>query len=124
MDHNVMEAQTPTYEDAMEAYRLATEKDYEPERIELDVLKLLISRLAQILAEEVDVLDSMEYDRLAQLQPEKRSLVDALEKQQRLLQRRPQSRMYLADDEREDLEELIIIFNEIMRENHKRLLEN
>ncbi|TAE80633.1 MAG: hypothetical protein EAY76_05980 [Alphaproteobacteria bacterium] len=122
MDYDVMEAEVQTKDSAAEAYLLATQRDYEPDHINLDVLKLLISRLAQILAEEVDVLESMEYERLGALQPEKRSLVDALEKQQRVLQRRPQARLNLDDDERDDLEELIMIFNEIMQENHKRLL--
>jgi DNA-binding protein H-NS len=90
--------------------------------IDVNVLTLLISRLAQLLAQEADLLDAMDMSAVAAMQDEKIKLVDALEKQKKLLSRRNQLREALSDEQREQLGELISIFEEIMQENYKRLL--
>jgi hypothetical protein len=96
--------------------------DYEPDTIDTDVLTLLISRLAQVLAKEVDLLENMQVQELGKLQPEKCALLDALEKQKKVLARRPALLEHLSDDERSDLAELIELFEAVMHENHNKLL--
>ena len=90
--------------------------------IDVNVLILLISRLAQVLGREVDMLDSMNIKDLATLQHEKVALVDALEKQKKLIARRPSILDELSDDMRDNLAELLHIFDAVAQENHNRLL--
>ncbi len=92
------------------------------ETIDVGILKLLLSRLAQILAQEADMLDSMEIQKLATVQKEKKALVDALEKQKKLIARRGQFLDGLDEDEEEELRDLVEVFEAIAHENHKRLL--
>jgi hypothetical protein len=90
--------------------------------IDVNVLILLISRLAQVLGREVDMLDTMNIKGLATLQHEKLALVDALEKQKKLIARRPEILNELSDDMRDNLAELLHIFEAVAHENHNRLL--
>ncbi len=125
MDEEVIELQADaSAEDqaALEVIAAATSPTYQPDRLDVDVLKLLISRLAQLMAQEVDVLERMDILALGELQAEKKGLVDALEKQKKLLSRHQRLVDSISEEERNDLEELIDIFNTVMQENHKRLL--
>jgi predicted Zn-ribbon and HTH transcriptional regulator len=90
--------------------------------INVEVLKLLLSRLAQILAQEADMLDSMEIQKMGGLQKEKKALVDALEKQKKLIARRGTLLAELTEDEEYELRELVEVFEAIAQENYKRLL--
>lgn len=92
------------------------------ESVNVDVLKLLLSRLAQILAQEADMLENMEISKLGSVQKEKKALVAALEKQKKLIGRRGQFLKSLEPEEEEELRELVDIFESILKENHKRLL--
>jgi hypothetical protein len=90
--------------------------------VDINVLILLISRLAQVLGREVDMLEMMNIKGLASLQHEKLALVDALEKQKKLIARRPEILSELSDDMRDNLAELLHIFGAVAHENHNRLL--
>ncbi len=90
--------------------------------VDISVLKLLISRLAQILAQEVDMLENMDIGRLGTVQKEKKALVDALEKQKKLIARRGDLLNDMSEDEEDELRELVDVFEAVLRENHKRLL--
>ncbi len=90
--------------------------------LDVNVLILLISRLAQVLGREVDMLDSMNIKGLSTLQHEKLALVDALEKQKKLIARRPNILNDLTDDMRDNLADLLHIFDAVANENHNRLL--
>ncbi|NET71309.1 MAG: hypothetical protein F6K62_10385 [Sphaerospermopsis sp. SIO1G2] len=94
----------------------------QPEQMSLEVITLLISRLAQLMAQEVDLLDEMNITALGSLQEEKKALIDALEKQKRLMTRRQRLVDTATDEEYEQLQELVTVFNAVMEENHKRLL--
>lgn len=101
---------------------MAAANDLHQDRLDVNVLKLLISRLAQILAQEVDLLDAMNILAIGGLQDEKKALIDALEKQKKMIARRARLLRALSEDEREDLRELVHLFEAVMQENYKRLL--
>jgi hypothetical protein len=89
---------------------------------DINLLILLVSRLAQLLGREVDMLEQMKIKEIAKLQPEKIALVDALEKQKKLIARRPEILYELSDDMRDNLAELLHIFDAVAQENHNKLL--
>ena len=90
--------------------------------VDVNMLILLISRLAQVLGREVDMLEVMDIKGLSSLQHEKIALVDALEKQKKLIARRPEVLNELNDDMRDNLAELLHIFGAVAHENHNRLM--
>jgi hypothetical protein len=94
----------------------------ENELQDVNLLILLVSRLAQLLGREVDMLEKMDIKEVAKLQPEKIALVDALEKQKKLIARRPEILLDLDDDMRDNLVELLQIFDAVVQENHNKLL--
>ena len=104
------------------ALLVSNEPSYQPDTVNVGVLKLLLSRLAQIMAQEVDMLEAMEISRLQTVQREKKALVDALEKQKKLLIRRNTLLDSVTEEEEEELRELVEVFEAILGENHKRLL--
>ncbi len=95
---------------------------HQPETISFEMLKLLIARLAQLLAQEADYLDAMQISGVASLQSEKKALVDALEKQQKLMARRNRLRTEMNEEQEDDFYQLVEIFNLVLGENYKRLM--
>ena len=95
---------------------------HQPETISFEMLKLLIARLAQLLAQEADYLDMMQISGVAALQGEKKALVDALEKQQKLMARRNRLRTEMSEEQEDEFYHLVEIFNLVLGENYKRLL--
>lgn len=83
---------------------------------------VLTARLAQVLAEEADLLADMRVAAIEKLQREKMLLAGALEKQKKLFERFPHRRHQIDEEERERLEQIIDIFESIMKENYRRLL--
>lgn len=83
---------------------------------------MLTARLAQLLAEEVDLLGDMKVKKIEALQQEKIFLTNALEAQRKLLERHP----YIADTipsrDKKDFEEVAKVFENILHENHRKLL--
>jgi hypothetical protein len=105
-----------------EEYAETMQDGAENRALDVNVLVLLVSRLAQVLGREVDMLESMNIKGLSTLQHEKLALVDALEKQKKLLARRPHLLQELDEEERDNLAELLHIFDMVVQENHNRLL--
>jgi hypothetical protein len=95
---------------------------HQPDAISYETLKLLIARLAQLLAQEADYLDGMQIGGVASLQVEKKALVDALEKQKKLITRRSRLVGEMTDDQYDDLYRVVEVFNLVLEENHKRLM--
>ncbi len=91
---------------------------------ELNVPNILAmtARLAQVMAQEADLLAAMKISEIEPLQKEKNTLARALEAQLKKLRQYPELRDAINDDEQEDLRELIGVFNEIRDENMRRLL--
>src|SRR5690349_20065493 len=79
----------------------------------------LTARLAQLLAEEVDLLNDMKVSRIEALQQEKLFLVSALEAQRKLLDKYPHLTETIPSQDKADLQEVVDVFNEILEENHR-----
>jgi flagellar biosynthesis/type III secretory pathway chaperone len=94
----------------------------EPARINIPDVITLTARLAQILAEEVDLLAAMKVSKLEALQNEKLFLINALEAQKKRLEKHPEFGDSIPSRDRRDLQEVVDIFNDILEENHRKLL--
>ncbi|MBN67002.1 MAG: hypothetical protein CMM94_05490 [Rickettsiales bacterium] len=95
----------------------------QPSEYQLTAAELitLTARLAQVLAAEVDHLQEMKVSKIADLQKEKQLLVNALESVQKQIAREPAVIEEMTDEERDDLEQVIKVFNMVKEENHRRL---
>lgn len=82
----------------------------------------LTARLAQVLAQEADLLQEMKVSKIADLQKEKLVLTAALEVQKRQFDKDPSLMDGVTQEEKEDLKAVVGIFNTILEENHRRLL--
>lgn len=91
-------------------------------RVDIESIIALTVRLAQILAQEADLLAEMRISDVEKLQKEKLSLLEALEAQKRFVDRNPDLLMRMTDEECLELAQIIEIFQTVMRENYRRLL--
>lgn len=82
----------------------------------------LTARLAQLLAEEADFLSAMKLMEVEKLQHEKIFITNALDAQHRLLARHPHLSETIPSQDKEDLKRIIDVFNDMLEENHRRLL--
>lgn len=96
------------------------ESKQEPALRAQDVVTLT-ARLAQILAEEVDLLSVMKVSRIADLQKEKLFLISALEAQKKHLDKHPHLVETIPSQDKQDLKEVMDVFNDILEENHHKL---
>lgn len=94
---------------------------FDAEKMHASDLIMLTARLAQVLAEEADLLESMKISKITDLQHEKQMLTGALDAMKKHISKHPELMEDLSDQEREDLESVIKIFNEILEENYRRL---
>lgn len=90
--------------------------------VQLGDIIAVTTRLVQILAEEVDCLDEMRIHDIDGLQEEKRRLSRALEAMKREVELRPEIRRGFAEDEVALFNEISGIFDEVLQENHRKLL--
>lgn len=100
----------------------AEEKSKTRTPIRLPDMIAITARLAQILAEEVDCLDEMRIRDIEELQDEKRRLTRTLEAMKREVDRRPEIRETFAAEDLDQFAEVSDIFNEVLQENHRKLL--
>lgn len=91
-------------------------------RLKIQDVITLTARLAQLLAEEVDLLGDMKVSQIEALQQEKLFLVSALEAQRKLVDRHPHLLETIPSQDKKDLEEVVEVFNNILEENHRKLL--
>ncbi|MEQ1789111.1 MAG: hypothetical protein ABL857_01575 [Rickettsiales bacterium] len=83
---------------------------------------MLTARLAQLLAEEVDLLGDMKVKKIEALQKEKVFLTNALEAQRKLIERHPYMKDTIPSRDKKDLEDVAAVFQNILEENHRKLL--
>lgn len=83
---------------------------------------MLTARLAQLLAEEVDLLGDMKVKKIEALQQEKIFLTNALDAQRKLIDRHPYVMDTIPSRDKKDLEEVAAVFQGILDENHRKLL--
>jgi flagellar biosynthesis/type III secretory pathway chaperone len=91
---------------------------------EIDVKAIITvtARLAQLLAEEVDLLADMKVSKIEELQQEKLFLVSALDAQRRMIDKHPYVVETIPSQDRKDLQEVVSVFSNILEENHRKLL--
>ena len=89
--------------------------------VTVDDLITLTARLAQVMAHEADLLEDMKISQIAALQKEKVMLANALELTKKQIAKRPEILQDMDDQDREDLEHVVTLFNTILEENYKRL---
>ena len=82
----------------------------------------LTARLAQLLAEEADHLGAMKMKAVEKLQEEKIFLTNALEAHRKLLLKHPYLIDTIPSQDKNDLSRMVDIFNDILEENHRKLL--
>jgi flagellar biosynthesis/type III secretory pathway chaperone len=92
-----------------------------PDSINVKDVITLTARLAQLLAEEVDMLDTMKISRVQQLQKEKQFILGALESHKRTLAKHPHLAETIPSRDKSDLEAVVRVFENILEENHRRL---
>jgi len=91
-------------------------------KIKMKDVITLTARLAQVLAEEVDLLSAMKVPKIEALQREKIFLTNALETQRRLIDKHPNLVETIPSQDKEDMKKVVDVFNNILEENHRRLL--
>jgi hypothetical protein len=94
----------------------------EPPKLKVQNVITLTARLAQILAEEVDLLSNMKVADIKTLQAEKLFLINALEAQRKLVEKHPELLDTIQLHDKRDLQEVVKVFNNILEENHRKLL--
>jgi flagellar biosynthesis/type III secretory pathway chaperone len=93
-----------------------------PPTVKVQDVITLTARLAQLLAEEVDLLSEMKVSKIEALQQEKLFLVSALDAQRKLIDRHPHLLDTIPSQDKKDLQEVVEVFNTILEENHRKLL--
>jgi hypothetical protein len=83
---------------------------------------MLTARLAQLLAEEVDLLGEMKVKQIENLQNEKIFLTNALEAQRKLIERHPYVIDTIPSRDKKDIENVTEVLQDILEENHRKLL--
>lgn len=94
----------------------------EPPKVNIQDVITLTARLAQLMAEEVDLLASLKVSKIEALQQEKLFLINALEAQRKLADKHPDLGETIPSQDKKDLQEVVEIFNTILEENHRKLL--
>lgn len=89
--------------------------------IDIGGMVALITRLAEVMSEEILILRDMKLGELEETTEEKRKLVAALEVQKREIDKNPHFLTMLDKEELETLQEVDEIYREICEENRRQL---
>ena len=81
----------------------------------------MTARLAQVLANEADLLQEMKMKEISELQDEKMKLTTALEKQKQVVRGQPEILASVTQEERQELGRVVELFNVVLNENHRKL---
>lgn len=93
-----------------------------PAKLNMQDVMTLTARLAQLLAEEADLLAGMKMKEVEKLQNEKIFLTNAIEAQRKLIEKSPHLVETIPSHDKEDMKRLVEVFNNILEENHRKLL--
>lgn len=99
-----------------------TKTGFERPKVNMQDVITMTARLAQIMAEEVDLLAEMKLSKIDSLQQEKLFIAGALEAQRKLLDKHPGFSETIPSQDKKDLQEVVDVFNTILEENHQKLL--
>lgn len=92
------------------------------EHIDVRAIITVTARLAQLMAEEVDLLADMKVSKIEALQNEKIFLTNALDAQKKLIAKHPHVLETIPSQDKQDLREVVDVFDQILQENHRKLL--
>lgn len=92
-----------------------------PEKLNSADIITVTARLAQVLAEEVDLLGQMKMGQIADLQKEKLFLTNTLEAYRKMVLKHPHLIETIPSQDRDDLRGVVQVFEDILAENHRRL---
>lgn len=109
-------------EDADETSRDTASHRFSANGFNVPDLIALTARLAQVLAQETDLLDEMKVSQIEGLQKDKIALVNALEQQKRIIERHPELLDEINADDWDDLQQVVAIFSEVQEENYRKLM--
>ncbi|MDX2073089.1 MAG: hypothetical protein SFX19_01835 [Alphaproteobacteria bacterium] len=101
---------------------MSTQAKTTPYEIRIQDVVTLTARLAQLLAEEVDLLGGMKLKEVEKLQHEKMFITNALDAQRKLLDKHPNALEQIPSRDKADLQRVVDVFNNILKENHRKLL--
>ncbi|MCI5050031.1 MAG: hypothetical protein MRY32_06830 [Rickettsiales bacterium] len=87
----------------------------------VDDLIAVTASLARLLAKEADLLEEMKIQEMADLQDEKLGLVEVIQQMKGYMDRHPEIINALNVQERDDLRQVVTIFQQILDENYRRL---
>lgn len=93
-----------------------------PQALNIRDVITLTARLAQLLAEEVDLLAAMKIAKIQDLQKEKQFLIGALESHKKLVRKHPHLIDTIPSRDKHDLEAVVHVFEDILQENHSKLV--
>lgn len=93
-----------------------------PPALQVKDVITVTARLAQLLAEEVDLLNEMQVSKIEALQNEKLYLVNILDAQRKLIDKHPHLLETIPSQDKSDLKEVVDVFSDILEENHRKLL--
>lgn len=93
----------------------------QPPQLKVQDIITLTARLAQLLAEEVDLLAAQKISKIEDLQKEKLFITSALEAHRKLIGKYPHLLETIPAQEKRDLQEVVNVFNNILEENHRKL---
>lgn len=93
-----------------------------PQSINMENVTALTARLAQILAQEADLLADMKVKEIEPLQKEKIWLTKAVELQLKRAQKYPYLLDEISEEDKEEFAELMEVFTSVRDENYRRLL--
>lgn len=94
------------------------------QRVEVNLPNMIqvMIKLARILAEEVDCLDTMRIKDMEALQEDKWRYTRILDFMKRYVDEHPAIRDTFLEEDKETFREVAAIFNEVLAENHEKLL--
>ena len=108
-------------EEIVEAVQEGLDSLIDFQQVNVDDVITLTARLAQVLAEEADLLEQMKVSDITNLQKEKIMLTKALELMKKQIARNPDILEEMDEQQRDDLHSVVMVFNEILEENYKRI---
>ncbi len=95
--------------------------EFDMDGMDVNDVIALTARLANVMAKEADLLESQRVGEISELQREKQLLTHALESAKRHAKKHPEMMQNATDEEVEDLQTVITLFDTIKEENHRRL---
>lgn len=107
--------------DENELLEAEVQPEFDLDGLTVNDITSITARLAEVLAKEADLLEAMKVGAIEGLQQEKMLLTHALDASHKYFKKHPELLDEADPEDVEDLEEVISVFEEVKRENFRRL---